>query len=321
MPSMPTFEIVGLDRIDLSDDTFRITTESDPADLIRSIESVGILNPPVVMPTRKKAVVVSGFRRLEACRRMGLCSVVCRVLAEDAAMRTCAMIAVADNSFCRRLNPVELSRAYRLLGEAGTPAAEISDIAGRIGLPQGPELIERLRALAGASDAVQKGVVSERIALPVALTLLRMPESTSEAFAALLASVPLSLNRQREALTLIREIALREEVDPETVARAPEIERIVADEAAGGPQKARALLSALKQRRFPSLSRAEAAFEKERRRLPLGAGMALLSPPSFEGGRYVLKLSFQSAKQLDEQLARAKDVAQHPALARLLEAD
>jgi len=314
------FETISLDRIDLSDDAYRVTTQSDPAELARSIGAVGVLSPPIVKQRRGRWSVVCGFLRMAACRLLGRNPITCRILSDDSDFLTCAKIAIADNSSQRRLNPVELSRAYRLLSQA-LSVEELPSAAAELGLPDGQELIEKLWDLCTAPEQIQRGIVDERIALPVALELIRMPEAETTAFAELLASVPLSLNRQREALALIREIARREDLDFTAVVHAPELTGIAQDPETALPQKGRALLSALKRRRFPSRSRFEAEFEQKRRQLPLGEGMSLLPPPNFEGSRYVLQLSFQSVAQLSEQLDRGRKVAQSNMFQEILSAE
>jgi len=285
--------------------------------LARSIGAVGVLSPPIVKQRRGRWSVVCGFRRMAACRLLGRNSIACRILSDDSDFLICAKIAVADNASQRRLNPVELSRAYRLLSQA-LSVEELPSAAGEIGLPDGQELIEKLWELCTASEQIQRGIVDERIALPVALELIRMPEAETAAFAELLASVPLSLNRQREALALIREIARREDLDVTAVVHAPELTEIAQDPETALPQKGKALIRALKRRRFPSRVKFEEAFEQKRRQLPLGEGMSLLPPPNFEGSRYVLQLSFQSADQLSEQLDRGRKVAQSKMLQEIL---
>lgn len=313
------FKTVSLDRIDLSDDTYRVTTQSDPAELACSIGAAGVLSPPIVKQRRGRWSVVCGFRRIAACRLLGRNSTACRILSDDSDFLTCAKIAVADNASQRRLNPVELSRAYRLLSQA-LSAEELPSAAGEIGLPDGQELIEKLWDLCTAPERIQRGIVEEWIALPVALELTRMPVAESTAFAELLAQVPLSLSRQREALALIREIARREELGFTAVVHAPELVGIAQDPETAMPQKGKALLNALKRRRFPSHFKFEEGFEQKRRQLPLGEGMSLLPPPHFEGSRYVLQLSFQSVDQLSEQLDRGRKVAQSTMLQEILSA-
>jgi hypothetical protein len=111
----------------------------------------------------------------------------------------------------------------------------------------------------------------------------------------------LGLNRQRELLTLLTEIARREEMTvsellSETALRnllsAPEIER---------SQKAGQLRSLLRRRRYPVMSAATAAFQELVRNLNLGPGVQLVPPGNFEGTTYTLAITFDRLDQLRDR--------------------
>jgi hypothetical protein len=145
-----------------------------------------------------------------------------------------------------------------------------------------------------------------------------MPEAEALGFARWFLSVPLSLNRQREVLTLVREIASREDLSVLEVLDDPAFTALMEDPEGEGAGRGRRLQRRLHRRRFPALSRAEADFEKRRRRLSLGEGIELVPPKNFEGGRFELKLSFSRKKGLEKRLAAAESLARSPELAKIL---
>ncbi|MGA6925838.1 MAG: ParB N-terminal domain-containing protein, partial [Desulfosarcina sp.] len=106
---------VSVDRIDTADHTFKITTNTDTNDLTSSIGSVGLLQPPILMPTAKGYRTVTGFRRIAACEGLNLTPIAARLLPPDTSPMVCAQMAVADNALQRPLNLIEQSRAYALL--------------------------------------------------------------------------------------------------------------------------------------------------------------------------------------------------------------
>ena len=309
---------IAIDRIDESDSTYRITTESDPAGLLKSIAAVGILSPPVLLPSGDRWTVIAGFRRIAALKRAGGTQAVCRVLPARCSPLECARIAIADNAGQRKLNPVELSRAYRLLGDRIASSAGLWQEADALGLPCHPKLIEKVRRLCDHPAPIQKGVITDRISLSVARELEQYDDTEAETLAGWFLTVPMSLNRQRETLTMVREIARREGRPVMSVLEASELASIVADPRMDPAQKGRVLRAALRQRRFPHLTRAEQEFEKRRKQLGLAAGMELAAPRSFEGGRYELKLSFRSADELEAMSDAARRLSQSRELGKML---
>ena len=131
-----------LTRVRLEDDFYRITTASVPEAWVASIGSTGLINPPICVPWGSEYQIVSGFRRIEAIRRLGRRQVLVRIPDGDADPLAAARIAIADNSGQRALNPVELSRCFNLLTTTG--GVPLQAIARPLGLPSNPDVIRRL---------------------------------------------------------------------------------------------------------------------------------------------------------------------------------
>ena len=309
------------DQIDGSDVSFRITTEQETGGLDRCIEAVGVLNPPVLLFRDDRWRIVAGFRRIEACRRLGVDQIQCRTLPASTPLLDCAKIAVADNTGQRRLNPLELSRAYRLLSLHLASDAQLPHTAQSVGLPSNPKLIDKVRRLCRLPEPIQRGVMSDRISLSVVRELEQLPEPEALGFARWFRSVPLSLNRQREVLALVREIARREELSVSAVLDLPAFSAVVDDPEMEGGRKGRELHRRLRRRRFPALSRAEEDFERRSKRLALTDGMALVPPRYFEGGRFELRLSFSTAEALGKMLAAAGPLVRSRELEKILNGD
>ncbi|MBW2101027.1 MAG: ParB N-terminal domain-containing protein, partial [Deltaproteobacteria bacterium] len=63
-----------MSSIDLEDKTYQITTNTTLDDLIDSIKTVGLISPPLLLKKKQdhsEHTVVSGFRRIAACRSLG----------------------------------------------------------------------------------------------------------------------------------------------------------------------------------------------------------------------------------------------------------
>jgi len=63
--------LIPLADIDPRDERFRITTRRDSDDLHISIGRLGLQAEPLVLPGASGFVIVSGFRRIAACRGLG----------------------------------------------------------------------------------------------------------------------------------------------------------------------------------------------------------------------------------------------------------
>ena len=125
---------VPLNRIDIQDDTFRITTRTSVDDLLASIPHEGLLNPPLVIKQTSAFRIVSGFRRLAACIKLGRQEVSARVLTSDLSSLECTRFAIADNAFQRPLNLIETSRALLKLSARLNTGKRLIESAASLGL-------------------------------------------------------------------------------------------------------------------------------------------------------------------------------------------
>ena len=96
---------------------FKVLDDEDMAELVESIRTHGVLTPLLVRPAKPGTYeVVSGHRRLHACKKLGIETVptlICTLERED------AIIALVDSNLHReKLLPSEKAFAYKMKMEA-----------------------------------------------------------------------------------------------------------------------------------------------------------------------------------------------------------
>jgi ParB family chromosome partitioning protein len=309
---------IRVSAIDDSDLSFRISTGEAIDRLKASIDGVGLVCPLLLRQVGEKLAVVSGFRRLAACRSLGWPQVAARLVPDTADAWRCALWAVAENLGQRVLNPVEIGRALSLLRRTAPDEVCRHKALQALGLPGNPAAERRFTDLCSLPDAIQAAVAAGEVALPTAENLARLPPDTAERLCTLMVSLRLGLNRQRELLELVREIARGEGRPADEVLDAPAVAQILADAHGDRARRALALRQVLRRRRFPHLSRTEECFHALRRRLPLTEGADLCAPPDFEGRHYRLTLSFASRQDLRRHRDMLEALGRHPDLEPLL---
>lgn len=309
----------SLADIDFDDATYRVTTNDDNTGLAASIGQVGLLCPPILAAGRHGLRVVSGFRRLDACRRLGITQVTARVAAPGAGEWRRACWAVAENAGQRPLDPVERGRALRLLRDTAPDRESCRTAAAAFGLPDRPGTADRYTALCDLPDAVQRAVARGELAPATALTLRELDPAAAEALAGLLVSLRFGVNKQREVVELVLEIAARESVGVAAVLGEGEVRRLLSDPDADRPLKGRRLREHLRVRRFPRLAGAEARFDALRRELALPPEVRLDPPPGFEGRHYRLAVAFDDRRGLARHRDTLDRLLANPVLDRILE--
>jgi ParB family chromosome partitioning protein len=318
-PSLKNLEIIPLADIDSDAERFRITTRSDVDDLCASISKLDLLNPPRLLPADSRFMIVSGFRRVAACRRLGWDRLPAVVLPSDVSHYRCAGTAVGDNSSQRQLNLIEAGRSLLLL-ERWAPDRRIPpEDADALKLPRHPGVTAKLKDLCRLPAAVQQGVIEGWIAFAMAVELGRLEPALAVDLAAVFRELKIGLNRQREIATLIMEIAQREALAARGVMQDPQLTAVLQAAELDRSQKARQVRQRLRQRRFPSLHTAEDNFRRLRQDLKLGENMHLTAPPDFEGIGLTLSLVIEKTEDIARVRAKLDALASHPGLKRMLD--
>jgi ParB-like chromosome segregation protein Spo0J len=309
--------LIPLADLDPRDERFRITTRRDSDALHRSIGRLGLLAAPLVLPGASGFIIVSGFRRIAACRGLGWDSIRARVL-QKASPYECALTAIAANSLERPLNLIETSRALRLLDQYAPEGHAPPEDTAALGLPAHAGVAAKLKTLCRLPEEAQDAVLEEAVSFAMACEIGRMEEGLAVAFARLFRQLKTSLNKQREIVTLVAEIARREGIDPGQVLAEDRLSRIIDAQDADRNQKTQRIRALLRQRRFPALVAAEDNFHSLRRRLTLGDNLQLAPPRDFEGTRFALTLNFENLEEVGRLRIKLDELVDHPDFKTLL---
>lgn len=309
---------VRLSQIQSSDHSFRITTRKDIDNLMASIHNVGLLNLPLLIENDSGYAIVCGFRRIEACQRLDWSRVQARIIDSDTSRLECIKYAITDNSFQRSLNLIEQARSIYMLSDFFKDLNDLSKELSSMGLPDSPTIIEKIKKIYHLPSSVQYGILTNTISLAMALELGKLKEDVVEGFAKLFNILNVSLNKQREILTLVKEISFREDITMLKVLENNTLQKILTNEKLDRNQKIRKIRIYLKQRRFPAITAAENEFERHVQKLKLGSGAKLISPANFEGTTYTLKFFFKNVIELKDRKATFDEFIQNPYLEKIL---
>jgi ParB family chromosome partitioning protein len=314
-----SLQLIPLSAIDPQDEHFRITSRRDSDELPSSIDRLGLLSAPLVLRRASGFIVVSGFRRVAACRSLGWERIQARVLPAATSPYACACRAVGDNSTQRALDLIETGRSLLLL-ERHAPDGRIpvADLAA-LGLPSNRQVAARIRELCRLPAPVQEGIREGAIPFAAAVELAGLEEALAVDFAALFRVLRIGLNKQREMIALVTEIALREAVPARQVLQEAQAELRPQIADLDRNQKAAQLRKLLKQRRFPGRHAAEQNFQALRQRLNLGAAIQISPPRDFEGIGLTFSATVETPEDIERLKAKLEELAGHPDLRMLLE--
>ncbi|MGA9263218.1 MAG: ParB N-terminal domain-containing protein [Desulfobacterales bacterium] len=310
---------LSLESLHLRDMHYRITTSDAIDKLKNSIAALGVLDPPILRQKADGYQIVAGFRRIDACRLLGRYDIRARVLPTDIDDSTCVRLAIADNSLQRPLDLIETARALKLLSEVVTDEMELSRQAAVLALPDNPSLMRKIMSLTTLPAGLQNRLTAGELAMAMALELKRLDSTTAESMGRLFADLKLGLNRQRELLSLLTEIARREGITLAELLTEPALLNLMSAPDLERSQKAGQLRSLLRRRRYPVMSAATARFQDLVRQLHLGPGIQLVPPGNFEGTTYTLAITFDRLDQLRDRSLQIENLLRSQTLKAFFE--
>ena len=165
---------------------FKVQDDEDMEQLTQSIQSQGVLTPLVIRPLENgEYEVISGHRRLHACRKAGIQTVPALVYAID---RDAAAIALVDSNLHReRILPSEKAFAYKLKMDALSKQGKRTDLtsdqvgpkltAATLSSEDSASQVKRYIRLANLIPGILEKVDEGRIALTPAVELSYLREA------------------------------------------------------------------------------------------------------------------------------------------------
>ena len=177
---MPEIKEIPLETLDFSNRSyvFRHTTEVD--ELANSIQYEGMIHPPVVMAKAGgKHVIIAGYLRLLAAKKLETAKVRCLVYAEKELEREEFLkIAIAENTKRQNLRPVEIAEALRRIQEELDLTNEelANEFGETFGIGKTSEQIERYLKLS-SFDSETKDFLAQNPSKDMDFELLKIEDA------------------------------------------------------------------------------------------------------------------------------------------------
>ena len=167
---------------------FKVLDDEDMAELVESIRTHGVLTPLLVRPAKPGTYeVISGHRRLHACKKLGIETVPTLISTME---REDAIIALVDSNLHReKLLPSEKAFAYKMkrdaLSHQGTTSPQVGEkllTVEKVGLEAGDSKNQVLRyiRLTNLIPGILEKVDEGKIALTPAVELSYLTETEQQ---------------------------------------------------------------------------------------------------------------------------------------------
>jgi hypothetical protein len=157
--------------------------------------------------------------------------------------------------------------------------------------------------------------------LPMTVIELLAPLSSDDrqALFRLISALRLGINKIKELLTHLEEIALRDNCTMQQVIDDRQIQGILRHTQYTGPQKAEQIRRIIREKRYPHLTTLERTYHEYLKRLHLPRGLQLTTDRFFEDDDLSATFRFQTPEQLRAVAEALLELSQKPELQQILD--
>ena len=300
-------EQFDLKKISLDDERFRTSYSFSLEKLKLSLKEIGLLHPPVVTRRGKRFILVSGWKRVLACRELSLSPVpVCVTEGKDD-LRT-FLIAFYENLATREFSLLEKAEALSRLKKFGEGETKI--IRHYLPLLDIPETLSHLDSYLAFSEFdpdVKKAVQEKNMTFPV---LKLFSEFTPDEQKLLLPCLLLlGQNKRKEILEDLIEISKRNDIPVKNLIFTKEIKAIQDTGSLTPLQKADKIRLLLRKQRYPVFSSWKDSFDSLLKRMRWPAEVSVDPSPFFEDENITVTFTFEDQEQFKSNLDRLEELS------------
>jgi ParB family transcriptional regulator, chromosome partitioning protein len=315
-------EQIKLAQVDSQDHTFVASFSFDLARLQASVQTLGLLSPPLVRHRPDgNYQIICGYQRFLVLAYLHWEEMPALVAPAETAATWCLEAALQDNACGRGFNPVEAARMIDKLMRYFDAETIRRNYLPLLGLPPSRQQLQRAARLLVLEAPWQELAAQARLT-PEAFDLVsQWAGPDREAILPWFQNLRLSHSKQLELLEYLSTLSRRRGNPPAHWLKRPELENLWADPVLTPAEKTGRLWETLRQWCSPRASQAMEQFQHHLKALKLyqHPQMRLVPPPAFEDSSFRLELRFQDRSQLARQLEQVRQMLDQPDFEALLD--
>jgi ParB family chromosome partitioning protein len=279
---------IKVKKINLKNKEFVIRYwRKDLQELENSIKKIGILNPVIVKERGGNYIVVIGYSRVKVAKKLKMKKIpgIITTLPD----KDCFLLSFFETLSSHTLTSLEKAIVLQKLTKYLKKKEVVKKFLPLMKLhPTERVIIDHLRVLKLGSS-IKQGIYRGEISMYNALKLSNWKKEESRRIFNIIKELKLSESNQKEIITYIKEISIREGIEISSILT--EIEKIISSSTKERAIKISLIRSYLHKRRFPLLSKYETQFKKITTSLP--PGVKLKHSPYFEDPQFTVEMNIK----------------------------
>ena len=280
---------INISDIDISNPKFLVPYSKIAAELINSIEDVGIINPPIIIKNDKEYLILTGFKRISVTEELGLNSLFCKVVRKnEISFDQCIKIIYEDNK--DRFTDIEIGQLCRKYIDNGN---DVQQFIKLIDYPTTERNIQRFTYLSNIDSRIRNYYLDEKLN-PEQCFFLSQIDKEDALLLLNKVIIPLrfNTNETREFLSELKDIYIRDDKPISQI-----VESVINTQEEITKNGIRL---EIKKLRSPRLVEVEKKYNEIVKSLKLPKGVFISYSPYFENNYIEVKARIDSENKLNE---------------------
>jgi len=294
------FKVISLKDIFLKDERFRISFFFSLDKLKRSLKSIGMTHPLIIVRRNKKNVLVTGWKRILAAKDLSLDAIPVFICDEEDDLRAFEF-AVHEKAMDPSLTLLEKAEVISKLVIFGENKKRIiQEICPLMQLPATPGHLDKYRKMSELEIETRRFLHENNVSLPVTEQLLSFPSQERKRLLPLLSAM--GQNKQKVILEDLYDLLLREDLKMDDLFNQERFQKVLTEKRLSRLQKADKVRDLIREMRYPALTEMNKTLDRCLKKMHWPKETPLSASPFFEDDRFMIQVPFRNKNEAETLL-------------------
>ena len=310
---------MSLKDIDVACRLTDFSRDPPPELLENSILQIGIIHPILLTHPHPLHRVISGHRRLKVAGKAGHQEIPARIIDRTVNEKTMLSINLSENRSHRQYSDIEKAGILDRLVKAGINESKvIQDYMPMLALERNKKLFENFLQAHTLNESLKQLLHDTKVPLRHFSAMLDWDRESQDAVERVFNILRPGINKWRDLLDLIDDLAKRERQPPANILSQQEIQAMLKGKEAPSPDLYDTVHQFLHDQRNPFLSGLQKKLVRILDQLQLAPGTRVRTPENFETEEIKIELDFKNEKEFSGQVKKLSEAGRSKALTDLI---
>ena len=313
------FKSIPIEKIDIDD---RLTSFSldPPADsLMQSIQEVGVVHPVALLPIGDHFRIVCGHRRVKTSSLLNIKEIPARILDSAMSDESILMLNLSENQVHHHYSDIEKGLILSKLLAIKVPENRIIEkYMPMLSIEKSKKLLDDYPNVYQLTPGLQSLLHEMNVPLRVFSVFFRWDTESSKAAESFFSIIRPGVNKWRDLLEWIDEIATRDEMAPSKVFKLPELQSALNQNGLPSNERYDQIRQILYSKRYPILNDMKLRLARALDDLKLDDKTRVHVQDSFESDEIRIEMKFRTREEFVNQLEKLVRASDSEALNELI---